>query len=259
MPHVVKEPSRELRRLATRIEVGIGIYLSGRDADAALGSEWESLRYAWTLTNLAVRHAEATALLARTDAVLAPTAFVTARAAMETAARTLWLLEPDDSWEREARWLALLREGARLGTRHQVADDAVVRARAETIGAFADAVEAKLPEGVNVPGTPSADAILARYGTGLDSFYVIASQFMHGAELATRSYRVNVGNAAEYGELSTLHDWILPLSHAWQAATAGVLRLMQASGASVPPAFGRVERQVQEALTDFATASRAED
>ena len=178
-----------------------------------------------------------------------PSAFVTARAAVETAARCIWLLQPDDVWEREARWLALLHEGGRLGTRSQLAGDLTRRTQSESIRDFASAVEARLPPGTRIPGTPSADKLLREFGTDLDHFYVIASQYSHGAELATRAYRANLGTDAEYGEVANLADWLYPLSHAWQAATAGVIRLMQVTQVPFTPVLRRVENQVEEAIT----------
>ena len=82
----LQEPTRELRRLATRIEHGLGRYAAER-GNWATTSKWEALRYGWSLSNLALRHAESTVSLAKTDMVLAPSAWVTARAATEAAAR----------------------------------------------------------------------------------------------------------------------------------------------------------------------------
>src|SRR5690242_19547695 len=107
---IVLEPTRELRRLATRIDFALGQYLTAR-GNCALTSVFEAPRHGWTLSNLALRHAEATLVLAKTDMALAPTGWVAARAATETAAKCLWLLQPEDEWQREARWIALLREG----------------------------------------------------------------------------------------------------------------------------------------------------
>ena len=108
-----QEPTRELRRLVTRIDYGLGQYAAARGT-WALNSKWEALRYGWSLSNLALRHAESTVTLARTDMALAPSAWVTARAATEAAARCIWLLQPEDEWQREARWLeAMVRRATR--------------------------------------------------------------------------------------------------------------------------------------------------
>ena len=117
-------------------------------------------------------------------------------------------------------------------------------------------MHAKLPEGTLVPGTPSADEILAAYGTGLDTFYVLASQYAHGAELATSNYRANFGDAADYGELGTAADWIQPLSQAWGAATKGMRRLMEVTDLPIPPALYQVDIQVEEALDELRNSLR---
>lgn len=190
-------------------------------------------------------------MIARTDVAMAPTAFVTSRAAVESAARSLWLLEPDGVWEREARWVALLREGGRLVDRHQLAPNARISTRARSVRAFASAVGEKLPAEVEVPGIPSMDSLLARYGTTLDAFYVHSSQYTHSAELATSAFRMNLGDAAEFGDFARVEDWVAPLSQAWQAATASALQLMKVTGDEPGPELGRVEAQVARALEEL--------
>lgn len=243
MPHIVRAPSRELKRLAVRMEWAFVAF--GRTLGVVpLNSKWEALRYAWTLTNLTVRHAEATTLMARTDVAHAPTAWITARAAVESAARTLWLLEPSIEWEREARWLAFLKEGERLGQQERVKWLDIVVARSEGVGAFAREVEERLPEGIEVPQrTPTTHQMLADLDPGLDAFYAIASQFTHGAEFATGMFRSNLGTEAKYGEGSSEGDWIVPIYHAWHAFRTSTLRLMATSG--VPESRSMVMANVQ--------------
>lgn len=251
MPQILHEPPRELRRLATRIEAGLGIYIRAR-GHGALHSQWEAPRHGWALGNLAIRHTEATALMARTDVAMAPTAFVTARAAVESAARSIWLMEPEDVWEREARWVAFLREGGRLAERRQLAENERLSGRARAIRDFASEVGQKLPAGTEIPGIPSIDSLLARYGTTLDAFYVHSSQYTHSAELATSAFRVNLGIAADFGDYTDVEDWIVPLRQAWQAATARALQLMKIVGDKPGAELKRVEAQVAGAFEELA-------
>jgi hypothetical protein len=153
-------------------------------------SKWEAPRYAWALSGLVVRHAEATTLMARTDVAHVPSAWVTARACVETAARCLWMLAPANEWEREARWLTFLYEGARLGKQKPMDWLDMVVDRSKTIENFAAAVEAKLPGGVEVPRrVPPTQEILSPIDSSLGAFYALASQFTHGAEFATGMFR----------------------------------------------------------------------
>ena len=230
MPYVVQAPSRELSRLAGRLEWAFVAYASAQGVES-LAPEWEAPRYAWTLSKLIVRHAEATTLMARTDVAHAPSAWVTARACVETAARSLWLLDPDGEWEREARWLAFLKEGARLGKQEHVSWLQMVVDRSQQISGFANAVESKLPDGIVVPTRiPTTHQMLAPLDPALDAFYAIASQFTHGAEYATGMFRSNLGTDAIFGEGSSEADWIIPLRHVWQAFRATSVRLFEVGG-----------------------------
>ena len=251
---IQQEPTRELRRLATRIEAGIGHFLAARGAWAT-GTKWEALRHAWSLSNLALRHAEATILQAKTDMALAPSAWVTARAATEAAARCLWLLRPEDPWEREARWLALLREGARLGERAETKSNAYLVAQAATIREFAEAVEAKLPDGVRVSGMASMQSILAEEGAQLAEFYVLASQYTHGAELATRAYRVNLGIDSAYGDFVDAKDWFQPVWVAWLSFRVTAVRLISERNESpLPEVLALIDNQIREARDEFVAS-----
>lgn len=252
---VVQEPSRELRRLATRIDFGLGRYLLARGHEA-VGSRWESLRHAWTLSNLTLRQAESVCVLAKTDEVLLPAGWVTARAALETAARLVWLLEPEDEWGREARWLALLQEGARLDARNEVLTLRGRNTPTTTLKDFADLVTAKLPDGVKVPGIPPITSMLeTQQGVGLVGLYAVASQFTHGAELASRQWRTNLGVDAGYGEVVSSLDWVIPLSAAFQAFRVTTTTLMRAVDKPLPQDVALVEQQInkaREALIDAA-------
>lgn len=250
-----QEPTRELRRLVTRIDYGLGRYAAAR-GNWALNSKWEALRYGWSLSSLALRHAESTVMLAKTDMVLAPSAWVTARAATEAAARCIWLLQPEDEWQREARWLALLHEGARLGDRKETKDIPALVAESQLIKEFAEAVTAKLPEGVSVPGMDSIQSILAAEGSGLALFYVMASQYTHATELATRSWRVNLGTDADYGEFSGARDWLHPVWMAYLSFRITAMRLIELKGEGPSAVLELADHQADEAREDFAAALR---
>ncbi|TDK25843.1 hypothetical protein E2F48_11515 [Arthrobacter crusticola] len=253
----VQEPSRELRRLATRIDYGLGRYLAERGS-WALTSEWEAPRYGWSLSNLALRHAEATLTLARTDMVLAPSAWVTARAATEAAARCLWLLQPEDEWEREARWLALLHEGVRLGDRKETKDVPTLAAQSKRMKEFAEAVAAKLPEGMAVPGMDSIQSILAAEGEGLALFYVMASQYTHATEHATRFWRVNLGIDASHGEFVGAKDWLQPLWMSYLSFRVTALRLIELKGEDPSAVLGLADHQAGEARDAFVASIYAQ-
>jgi hypothetical protein len=247
------EPTRELRRLATRIDFALGQYLSVR-GNSALNSEFEAPRHGWTLSNLALRHAEATLALAKTDMVLAPTAWITARAALESAAKCLWLLEPDDEWQREARFVAFLTEGVRI-KREETEGLPHIVAQSASIEEFKDGVKAKLLEKrVDVPNVPSMKNILLAENLGLAQFYVLASQYTHAAELGTRSYRKDLGTKAVFGEFVAPKDWIQPMWIAYSSFRVTALRLVDLQGEDRGEDLELADRQVSEARDDFLAA-----
>ncbi|MGZ6583153.1 MAG: hypothetical protein ACXVHX_02240 [Solirubrobacteraceae bacterium] len=126
------------------------------------------------------------------------------------------MLEPEDEWAREARWLSLVEEGARLGERREMAAWPGIAAQSEVMRSFSEAVAAKLPAGTSVPRTPTVKQMLEGHGDAFLGFYALASQYAHGAELATRQWRVNLGVDAAYGDFADTRGWALPLLSAWQ-------------------------------------------
>jgi hypothetical protein len=188
--------------------------------------------------------------------VLAPTAWVTARAALESAAKCLWLLEPDGEWEREARFVAFLSEGIRI-KREETEGLPHIVAQSASIEEFRDGVSAKLLEkGIPVQKMDTMKNILLAENLGLAQYYVLASQYTHALELGTRSYRKDLGTKAVYGEFVEAKDWIQPMWMAYSSFRVTALRLMDLQGEN----HGRdgdlelADRQVSEARDDFLAA-----
>src|SRR4051794_31663402 len=128
------------------------------------------------MIHLTIRDAEGVALLAREGAFMYPAAMVLTRAAYEGALRVMWMLQPDDPFEREARYLAMLKETeelARVAAREFAvisAADATVHghlAVADGIRDFRKGVASKLPGGVAAIGkVPPLKDIIAESGFG---------------------------------------------------------------------------------------------
>jgi hypothetical protein len=100
---------------------------------------------------LSVRDAEGVALLAREGPWMYPAAMVLTRAAYESALRTLWMLQPEDPFERETRYLALLEETEKLAQfaareyRQLGAEDETVQGHASVAEAFVSSGRQLLP------------------------------------------------------------------------------------------------------------------
>jgi len=165
----------EILRACSLLEEGKRRFLAA-DRFTRVGTTYESDDEAHLQILLCVRHFEAVILLAQDDLVTLPSALVTARALLDTAVRAQWLLEPDEPFERERRWMATLRERVR-GIENLAKDcermgSNASKYRAELGAAkrFADDVESALRQRVHQyvpqPGSPSTEQLLYSLGRG---------------------------------------------------------------------------------------------
>lgn len=194
------------------------------------------------MIHLTIRDAEGLALLAREGTFMYPAAMVLTRAAYEGALRVLWMLQPDDPFDREARYLAMLKETeglAEVAAREfaQIgADDATVQghlAIAQGIRRFREGVASKLPSDVTaLERVPSPKEMIAE--SGFSARYVLykfGCQYVHSTNYATGIYRKNLGNAMEIGEFVEPKMWAEPLQITWWSLQAPTTRLLETIGA----------------------------
>ena len=192
---------------------------------------YEAEREALNLFKIAIRHFEGVVALARRDLILLPPALVAARACFEAAVKAAWLVNADDPFDREARWLVHLASEERYHNRiANIADRlrlewnvAGLRQQEKKIRDFRLSVEAKLPPHIRrLERSPSFDAMLAELGgEELYSFYVRLSQTAHGEHAATWLYRAGgLGTENRQGEFITPRDWFFPLRTAFLSFSA---------------------------------------
>lgn len=113
MSNVVSQPTPEILKTTDLIEQGIGRFIQARFT-VTLSGKWESDVESMVLLALVIRNMEAILELARKDIVLLPAANVLARAVFEIALKSARMVQPDDPYMRELRWLVHLEEEARL-------------------------------------------------------------------------------------------------------------------------------------------------
>jgi hypothetical protein len=256
----VIEPPEALLRVVDLIEEGIRqvVQVSPRQATRRVG-EYEAPVEGMVLVSLQARYLEAICELARRDVVLLPGALVLARSILETGARTLWLLAPDDVFESEARWLAHLKTEEdwlnRAGNLvEQIgADPGMYRQRATQVQEFREAVTGKLPAGTPVPArVPDLRSMLRSLGEERKYLgYIRLSQFAHGTIHAGGLYRRNLGTEKELAEDVKPEDWKAVFSAAWPAfvASSGVLYVKHLGA---PPPFTReFEGNVLESIENI--------
>jgi len=190
-----------------------------RALPSALG-KYESSVEAQNLFRLAIRNVEGVIQLAKSDLVLLPPAMAAARAAFEAAVKACWLVDPEDPYDREARYLVQLHSEERYLQRLAKRFDAAgisssnLHVREGQIREFRLAVTAALPAGVRrLSGTPSFDEMLAAIGGGkIYAFYILLSQYGHGEHAATWLYRDGgLGTERKDGEFVKPEQWLIPL------------------------------------------------
>lgn len=222
----VKPITVEVAAACDLLESAIYSFLGARNA---ANSDWQygSSLEAYNLLNLVVRQIEGVFTLAREDLVLLPAAFACARAGFETAAKTAWMVDSDDPFVREARWLAHLQSEEQMCDRisnrvnAESSEYQDLKKRAEQLKGFRLNVSSKLPEHVApLRGLPKMDEMLKSFG-GKDLYfwYILLSQYVHGTHEATWLYRKQIGPEPELGEYIDPVDWYLPLRLSWICLT----------------------------------------
>jgi hypothetical protein len=184
-------------------------------------SEYEADLEALNLFSLVIRHVEGVLALARNDLVLAPPACACARAAFESAAKAAWMVNADDPFEREARWLAHLAEEERVykraASRSHSASATRFLEQARVIGEFRQSVENLMPKHIKqLSGNPNFEEMIRSIGGDrLYSLYIYLSQFTHGGHLASGTYGQNLGTAKIIGEFVIPANWYIAFRVCW--------------------------------------------
>jgi hypothetical protein len=220
---VVIPTTPEVALVCDELEKGIGRFLDSRSTLPPLG-RYESQVEALNLFYLALRDIEGVVALARTDLVLIPPALASARAGFEAAVKAMWMVDADDPFECEGRWLAHLKAEERFHNRIAARFDEIgkdagpTRKLAESIASFSQAVQEILPSGIPVlNGNPSVDKMLESAGVDhLYATYIYLSQFAHAEHAATWLYRSRgLGVEKVVGDFTKPADWHVPLGVAW--------------------------------------------
>jgi hypothetical protein len=225
MAQIVRQPCPELIVLAEILDEAIGIFIDARHHTAEDAGRWEAPLEAWAMSNVMVRNIEATTTMARHDEVLVTAAWSNARVAFEHSVRIIWLLFPNDRFESEMRWIALLAERERFH-RYMAASEALGaesaarhRSLAETVHRVRIGVESQVPDPYRpMLRVPRIQDMLREMGTPeMYTIYRESSQYIHAAMPATSHYIENFGSAKTFGEFTSTVDWILPLRLCWFA------------------------------------------
>jgi hypothetical protein len=204
--------------------------------------KYEASDEALSILYLMTRNVEAIVLLARQNLALVGPAMAIGRATFEQGLRVKWMLYPTGLFEREARWLAMVKESEesyrKFANGMEAAGEGaeIVTGLRETeamIREFRLAVETALPDGIKRPKrVPDFLSIAKSIGEESKYFvYSFASQYVHGTITATELYRRNLGIHKEFGEYIRPSSWGLPFLLAWYGfGTAAVYFLSSVGG-----------------------------
>jgi hypothetical protein len=233
MSKKVMPPTKAIATAAALIDEAVNRFLAARKTLPELG-KYESDVEAVNAFKLVIRHVEAVCTLAKEDLASLPSALAIARSAFETTARILWMLRPDDVFEREARYLAHL--GGEEDFFRRLAglfgqlglDGGSLRGVESQIRALRTGVERVLPAGVKaLSGLPTFRAMLKDIGE--ESYYakyMLLSQYAHGTHVAGGVFRQNLGSRKKLGEFIYPESWDEPLKAAWWCLATGGLRIL---------------------------------
>jgi hypothetical protein len=217
MPGIVRPPCTELLTVTEILDQVIAQYLTALRGAAAIG-RWEAPQEGFALASLLIRNVEAVIGMARNDEVLVTAAWSNARVAFELSARIVWMLQPDDRYEAECRWLAFL--GAYETTEWRIAREAPADSdrhakRAESIRALRMGIISALPSSYRQARMPNFREILKTLNSPeMYQFYQEGSQYVHGGMDASAKYRT-LGTESILGEFTSTVDWILPMRLCW--------------------------------------------
>lgn len=238
MTKMILTPTPEVRSACDRIDDAVGRALEAMARAIATDPEWgkyESSRDAVALFKAAIRSVESTLALARADLVLFPGALMTARGAFEISLRAAWLVDCDDPFDRERRWLAHLKNdessnGKVAAHLQRVGGDpASFLTAQEQMRTFREAVEGRFPPGytvvAKVPNVP--EMVRTLHDERVYILYCHLSQFIHGARRAATYYATD---GSPRRDAVKAEDWSLPLAVCWISLFGGARKLLERIG-----------------------------
>jgi len=243
MANIIMPPSDAILRATGFLEEAINRFPEANSQIPNPGM-YESDVEAHLLILLIIRHVQGVITLARHDLVLLPAATAIARTSFEAAVRVLWVLNPHDPMQREARWLAGLKEYEsyyrNLATdieKHQD-DGAPFHQIEKEIQGFRLGVERLLPKEIELLSKqPKYEDMLKDLGDAKRyTSYRIMSNYTHPTQVATSIYRSGLGTQKKFGEFISPSDWYTCLGPAWFSLANAGFRFLERCGGD-PSAF----------------------
>ncbi len=240
-------PTPEILAMCDVLDESISRYLKARDTVPTMTrGVYEADVEAYLMILLILRNIEGVVELARRDLVLVPPAMVISRSAFEVGIKVRWMMDPEDPFEREIRWLALAQDRVKSYKRMGKIAEPVSQSYANDLYNSADIADAffnAIKDELNkkFPGKYQSMKQAPNLRAMLDSlkeenlyiWYIRTSQYTHGSQIATTLYRKGYGIDKEYGEFVSHDNWFECFYLCWLAFdNAGMIFLERSGGKS---------------------------
>jgi hypothetical protein len=232
-------PTEATDRLCLEIEAFLQLVLERASRARGRLGRYDHEVDANSLFVVVVRHVEAVLVLARKDLAFIASACVCARAAFEAQSRMIWLIEPHDPYQREARSARLARHDTK--DLEKIASDQSTpkpfrKDSAERSRAFRDYAE-RVSDAIKAVGEYDTATPLPKVQELLDSFdsrrfyvyYRLLSAFVHSSRQSMRYFRRYLGADTVVRDIVGPRDWLLPFEVAWGSlfrSSAALLSLL---------------------------------
>jgi hypothetical protein len=262
---IILPTTQAVERICSALDALLAVFIAAYQNTIPPLGKYESEVEALNLFKLAIRNLEGVIQLARHDLVLLPPALAASRACFECAVKAAWMVNADDPFDREARWLAHLASEERYCKRiveklaNTNVDVSHMLAHETQLSRFRLDVEALLPrETKRLLRMPTFDQLLEDLGGDrLYAFYILLSQSTHAEHAGTWLYRSGgVGTYKEIGEFIDARQWAIPLRVCFLSFSHPARLFLQRVGGD-PERF-ITERKTQE-IEDLITALAKDD
>ncbi len=175
--------------------------------------------------NLCIRYLESINELAKQDLVYLPSAMVLSRSVFESAINVLWLMQPNDLFECESRYLSRLRDyenwisGQIKYFNNLNWNTDKYEEEKKLIIEFRKDIEKLLEDkGYKTSNSKNLREILKSvHEERKYLYYKLLSGYTHGGYYSTNLYRKNLGTCKILGEFISIDDWKLVYIVAWPA------------------------------------------
>ena len=172
---------------------------------------------------LLIRNVESILCLCRHDSLLLPSALIISRSTLEAAVNVLWIIAPEDPFERETRLIALLdkeleEQNKYIQNLNQLNVDSFEVQKIENdrkqVQEYRNAIQKKIPANYQEIKKPNFyDLLVSLKRANLYPIYRLLCNSTHGSHAATWLYKRQLPNG--FGERVDPQDWHTPLLICW--------------------------------------------